>query len=253
MRFERATAAAAATPAISTIAIVVALGLEQASLRRSARGAPRQSISIYRSGPGEARAAAAAKAALANGARALVSWGMAGALAATIQPGTLILPRDVRSQDGRRFEANPVWHARLAAELASGFTVEQRSLLGAAEVLATPQVKEQAARSSGAVAADMESCGIARIAAHAAVPFVALRVIVDAQADRLPPRPERWIDEHGDRRFTAALAAAFAPAQWPSLWLLAQRYRVARGVLDSLAERLLRVDFLLPADSTPGS
>ena len=174
---------------------------------------------------------------------------MAGALAPTIEPGTVIVPRDVRAADGRRFASDPAWRAQLAAAFPDEFVVEQGSLLGAAEVLATPQIKEQAALASGAVAADMESCGIASIAARAAVPFVALRVIVDAQADRLPPRSERWIDEHGDRRLAAAFAAAFAPAQWPSLWLLAQRYRTARRVLDRLAERLLPIGFVLPAES----
>lgn len=251
MRSERRTTAAAATPVISTLAIVVALGLEQASLRKSSRGTAPQTVAIHRSGPGEARAAAAAQAALASGARALVSWGMAGALAPTIEPGTVIVPRDVRAADGRRFASDRAWHAQLAAALSDEFMVEQGSLLGAAEVLATPQVKEQAALASGAVAADMESYGIASIAARAAVPFVAVRVIVDAQADRLPPRAERWIDEHGDRRLAAALAAAFAPAHWPSLWLLAQRYRTARRVLDRLAQRLVPIGFVLPADSVP--
>ncbi len=81
----------------------------------------------------------------------------------------------------------------------------------------------------------MESAAIAAVAARAGARFVALRVVVDAAGDELPADVERWIDERGERRIGAALAAALRPAQWRGLWMLAQRYRVARRTLARLA------------------
>jgi hypothetical protein len=81
----------------------------------------------------------------------------------------------------------------------------------------------------------MESAAIAAVAARAGARFLALRVIVDAAGDSLPADVERWVDERGERRLGAALAAALRPAQWRELWILAQRYRAARRTLERLA------------------
>jgi len=73
--------AAALTAAPSTVAVIVALGIERAMLQKSFR-AGAAPLGILQSGPGPERAARAATAALASGAQALVSWGLAGGLAA---------------------------------------------------------------------------------------------------------------------------------------------------------------------------
>ncbi len=114
--------------------------------------------------------------------------------------------------------------------------------------LESPAAKRAAAAATHAVAVDMESTAVAAAAARARVPFVALRVVVDGLDDALPPGAETWIDEHGNRRMTAALRAAVDVRQWRSLLTLAKRYRVASGVLDRLA-RALAAPHLLGADS----
>jgi adenosylhomocysteine nucleosidase len=241
---DRVAVGATSAPAGLRVAIIVALGVEHASLQPHL---PRRTgISLHQSGPGAARASAAARAALASGATALVSWGLAGGLTPELEPGTVLLPRELITQGGGSFRSDRVWHAKLTAELAGQFAFDDRSLLGATETLATPQRKAQAARASGAVAVDMESAAIAEVAERADARFVALRVIVDGHSDLLPPGAERWIDERGNRRMTAAIDAALTPTHWPALWVLAQRYRVARRVLDQLASRLLPNEFFLP-------
>ncbi len=69
----------------ATVAFIAALGLECASLRRQALRAPAWRVS--QSGPGAARAAAAAAHAIDAGASVLVSWGLAGGLAAAPRAG----------------------------------------------------------------------------------------------------------------------------------------------------------------------
>jgi hypothetical protein len=159
----------------------------------------------------------------------------------------VVLPKQILVHGGRVLRSDPVWHASLVAALAGAFLLDERSVLDAADALETPHAKAQAALATGAVAADMESAAIADAAERAGARFAAVRVIVDGQADLLPPGAERWIDERGNRRIAAAIGAAFTPAQWPALWILGQRYRIARQVLDRLAGRLLPNEFFVAA------
>lgn len=132
--------------------------------------------SVVQSGPGPERAKQCATAAVAAGARALVSWGLAGGLAAGVQAGTVILPRHVIMQRGPTFAVAAEWRERLA-DLANEFTVNPGDLLTVSSALDSPAAKAAAATALGAVAVDMESAAIAAVAARARVPFVALRVV----------------------------------------------------------------------------
>jgi adenosylhomocysteine nucleosidase len=218
-----------------TIAFIAALAIECASLRRNRPSAAQWSI--VQSGPGAARAAAAAESAAARGASLLVSWGLAGGLGAGVPPGTVLLPRRVVEQGSEPLLADAVWHAQLCA-LASELRIEQGDLLTSPTALESPAAKRAAAAATEAVAVDMESAAIASVAARARVPFVVLRVVVDGLDDSLPPGAENWIDARGNRRVAAALQAAVDARQWRSLLMLAKRYRLASATLDRLARAL---------------
>ena len=171
---------------------------------------------VSQSGPGAARAAAAAAHAIDAGASVLVSWGLAGGLAAALAPGTVVAPRRVLAQGAEPIGVDAAWHASLAA-LADEFALDYGDLLSVPAALESPAAKRAAAAATRAVAVDMESAAIAAAAARARVPFVALRVVVDGVGDALPQGAERWIDERGrsahggnaaGRRELAAMAAA---------------------------------------------
>jgi adenosylhomocysteine nucleosidase len=158
----------------------------------------------------------------------------------------VVLPRRIVSSDGApSLAADAAWHARLADALRPRFPLLEADLLASSAVLGRPEEKARAAAESGAVAVDMESKAIAETAAAAGVPFVAVRVVADGAADRLPPGIERWIDAHGNRRAMAVAGAAFRPAEWPALIVLAARYGAARRTLEALAESLVPAGFLL--------
>lgn len=218
--------------AVGKTAVIAALGSERAALERARAST---AWSIAQSGPGPERAARCAAAALAGGAEALVSWGLAGGLASDVAPGTVILPRRVIMQRGETFAVDAAWHARLVT-LAPEYVVNTGDLLTVPAALDSPAAKAAAATALAAVAVDMESAGIAAVAARARVPFVALRVVVDAQRDALPAGAETWIDEHGNTRAAAGLAMLARPGEWQALWRLAQRYRKANAVLQRLAK-----------------
>jgi adenosylhomocysteine nucleosidase len=226
------------------VGFVAALDVECASLRHRA---PRTgSWLVEQSGPGAARAAAAAARAIDAGATLLVSWGLAGGLDANVAPGTVVAPRRVLQPGAEPVAVDATWHARLAV-LADEFVLEHGDLLTVPAALESPEAKRAAAAATGAVAVDMESGAIAAAAARARVPFVVLRVVVDGVADALPQGAEQWIDERGHRRLKPTLRAVVTLRQWRPLLTLAKRYRTASGVLDRLAQalaggRLLAVD-----------
>jgi len=227
------------SPSEPRVAVIVALGVE----RRCLRGVgPR--VALEQSGPGEARAAGAAARALAGGARALVSFGLAGGLAADAAPGRLLLPRHVVTHDARRFSVEPRWHARLAAALAAAdIDVDERPLLAAAGVLTSADAK-RAAGELGAAAVDLESGAIAAAAERAAVPFAVIRAVADGLDDELPAGVSGWVGPDGETRIAPVLAAALRPGSWGPLWTLARRYASARRSLERAARSLSQEDFL---------
>jgi adenosylhomocysteine nucleosidase len=220
---------------IPRVAIVAALESECSSLRLPA-SAPWQ---VTQSGPGGERAAAAATRAVAGGAKVLVSWGLAGGLDNALAPGAVVIPRRVVAHDGATFDADAALHACLAG-LADEIPIATGDLLTVRTPLESPETKRAARDRHRAVAVDMESAAIARVAAEAGVPFVALRVVFDAVADALPTGAEQWLDENGRRRLVPALRAVASPAQWVGLMTLIRRYRVATRSLDELARVLAR-------------
>jgi adenosylhomocysteine nucleosidase len=217
----------------ASIAFVAALGIECHSLR----GQRAAAWNVVQSGPGGARAAAAAARAVDAGASVLISWGLAGGLDARLGAGALVVPRRVVEQGTQPLPVDASWHARFAA-LADEFVLDHGDLLTVPAALESPAAKRAAAAATGAVAVDMESAAIAAVAARARVPFVALRVVVDSVQDSLPAHAEQWIDERGERRLTAVLRAVATPRDWRALLTLANRYRAASAVLERLARAL---------------
>jgi adenosylhomocysteine nucleosidase len=218
-----------------TIGFIAALARECTSLRgQLPRAAHWQ---VLQSGPGAARAAAAAGRAIDAGAGLLISWGLAGGLSTAVAPGTVVLAKRVLAEGAAPLAVDADWHSRLAA-LTDGLAVDYGDLLTVAEPLESPAAKRAAAASSNAVAVDMESAGIAAAAARARVPFVALRVVVDGIDDALPAGAQQWLDEQGRTRASAVLRAVVDARQWRTLLRLGARYRVASGVLERLARAL---------------
>lgn len=135
----------------------------------------------------ERRAGELARQLLAEGAEALVSFGMAGGLDPALRPGDLVLPEAVRLPDGSLIATAPAWRARwmtLARELGlrcagGGLTGSPQPVLGIVE-------KRRLRERAGAAAVDMESHAVAAVAARAAVPFIAVRAIADPAGRALP-------------------------------------------------------------------
>ncbi|MGH6863601.1 MAG: phosphorylase, partial [Methylocella sp.] len=59
----------------------------------------------------------ALKAAVAKQASAIISFGVAGALAPGLAPGSTLVARAIIAEDGARYYGDPVWSKRLACAL----------------------------------------------------------------------------------------------------------------------------------------
>lgn len=111
------------------------------------------------------------------GVDALVSFGVATALDDKLIPGDLVLPESI--VDGELLPVDLEWRNQLERLLSSHLTIVGGSLASSAEALTSRQAKLALGAATGACAADMESAAIARVAANAGIPFIAIRAIVD--------------------------------------------------------------------------
>ncbi|HEV2548545.1 MAG TPA: hopanoid-associated phosphorylase [Stellaceae bacterium] len=160
---------------------------------------------------------------LAAGVRALVSFGIAGALAPSLGCGALLLPAAVRSSDGAAYWVDREWHARLAAAAqAKGIPVTVGGMLGHDAIVPTAAEKATLYRATNALAVDMESAHVAEAAARARLPFVILRAVADPATQDLPPAASVPLRANGRADIAAVLASlAREPQQIPALLGLA--------------------------------
>jgi len=189
-------------------------------------------VDLRLAGIGPGRAAAAAERLLAGGATALASWGSAGALAADLTAGALLLPRTVVAADGEVLAVDAAWQRRLLDCLASHLPVATGPLVEVLAVVATPADKASLRRRTDAVAVDMESVAVARCARRAGVPFVVVRAVVDGAATALPGVAIAALDGLGRVRPLRLVAGLLRePRAWPALGELRRGFRACQATL----------------------
>lgn len=222
------------------LGIVAALAIELRPLR-SASGSRADASSagdplIIASGIGRAAAATGARRLVHAGARALMSWGLAGGLDPSVVAGTIVLPHEVVGQDGEVFATTNAWREQLHRALATSQAVCGGRLLTCREPIGSPSEKASVWRRTTAVAVDMESAAIAEVAAENRLPFLAVRAVVDAAADALPSLLSATAAEGGPRGTAHFLRAlVLAPGELPDFIRLFRRYRVASRALTLVA------------------
>lgn len=136
-----------------------------------------ESAAIWLCGMGEEAAQEAAEGLRTGGATALMSFGLAGALGFSLRPGDLVLPESIYSD--RSFQVDLDWRARLQRQLPPHLCVVGGILATSRRVLTSATEKRELAQITGACAVDMESGAVAGTAAHAGMPFLAVRAISD--------------------------------------------------------------------------
>lgn len=182
-------------------------------------------LSLLKTGVGPKNAAAALEG-VRELPRMIVSSGFCGALQPGVASGDIVL-----EVAGLPLEV-PQAARRLSAE--RGIPVHFGRLHHSDTVLATPEQKAAAAQEHRAVAVDMESFAIRQWADRKGVPFLAVRVVLDAVNESLPADiPET------ENTFTLAKYALSRPAQIPLMIRTGLRQGPAMSRLASFLKELL--------------
>ena len=170
-------------------------------------------------------------------ANCLISFGIAGGLAPKLRTGDVIVSTNVIAAD-KRWWAEKQFRDRIA-DFARGIGALEGPVLGAQAILATAAQKSRAWSETRAVAVDLESDIVARIATSAGMPFVVLRSIADAAYRELSPAALIPLSEDGTPRLARVLASVLRqPRQLASLVGLAREVRTAQLALAGPARAL---------------
>jgi adenosylhomocysteine nucleosidase len=120
---------------------------------------------------------------ISAGCRGLLSFGLAGGLAAQLRPGACLVASEIVSAAGR-LATHPHWSRNLLKAFPQAIG---GPILGHAAPIIVPAAKHALWQQTGAHAVDMESHIVAQIAAAHGLPMAAVRVVADP-AHRAVPR-----------------------------------------------------------------
>jgi hopanoid-associated phosphorylase len=195
-------------------------------------------------GAGDRERTAALVESAVQGANCLVSFGIAGALAPDLRAGDVVISAEVVA-DGQRWRADAEFQDRVA-DLARTIDAFRGPVFGAKAILASEAEKKHAWRDTGALAVDLESDVVARIASRSGIPFLVARTIADTAYRELPPAALIPLSEAGTPNLARVLASVLRrPAQIWTLIRLARETRMALAALTGSAHALR--DLVAPA------
>jgi hopanoid-associated phosphorylase len=165
-------------------------------------------------GGGDARLLAARLEEAAGGAVAVISFGIAGALAPLLRPGDVVIATHVVAGK-EHYTCDAAWSQILRGRLAYS---RSAIIAGVDQVVSHIGMKKALLRNTGAHAVDMESHIAARFAQKRGLPFVALRVICDGSQRTLPPAVLEPLKPNGKPRLLAILkSVTHDPSQIPEM------------------------------------
>jgi adenosylhomocysteine nucleosidase len=151
---------------------------------------------------------------LAAGSCGIISIGIAGGLAPQVRVGDWIVAEAVLV-DNEPVLTDRNWTRRIALSLPGAMP---GLLVGSDSMVANSADKATLHRSTGAIAVDMESHAVSRVAGRHRLPFVAARVISDAAHRTLPPAARVGMKPDGRVDLVAVLGSLLRdPGQLPAL------------------------------------
>jgi adenosylhomocysteine nucleosidase len=208
----------------ATVGVVTGSSLEASCLRR-------QGVRIACSGGSAERARSEAARLVAEGATALVSFGLAGGLAPGLRSGDLLLPETVRSAGSAGWPVDPLWRRRVYDRLIAG-GLEPRGgvLMGSEHIVATAADKRALFEATGAQAVDMESHEVAAVAAAAGLPFLVIRALADPYDQVIPQVAREALRPDGRVRLQGLLGGLFRE-RGGAMALLRLARQSARGLM----------------------
>ena len=178
-------------------------------------------VIVVCAGMGPARAAQGTSRLIDRGATHLLSFGIAAALEERLKAGTVVVSTKLGETP-----CDPAW----VAATAQGLSCLAGAFVDAGGILDSPTAKVALRSQTGAIAADMESCAMARAAGQR--PCIAVRAISDEVDQSLPRAAVAGVDEMGRVRIGSVLKELVrGPGQIGDLIRLARSTARARHAL----------------------
>jgi adenosylhomocysteine nucleosidase len=225
--------------------IVVALPdelstLTEKRLEKGCVGHLADKIRVVYSGAGPENASNASELLVKHGANHLISWGCAAALDASFRPGDLILANRCIDANQVVFDPrNADWVNHTQAILSKQLPVYIGSLAEGRHIVTASHDKAQVANATGAIALDMESAAIARVAQVHDLPFLSIRAIADPLSMDLPKAVSHALNNQGEIILSKLLLYLLLhPAELPGLLRLGLHFRAAKKTLKLVAKHL---------------
>ena len=196
-------------------------------------------IVLAYSGAGANNARVASELLIAKGATQLISWGCAAALSETLKPGDLVLADTLTDTEDTQFGIHPDWHSYAKNLLSATLEIHVGSLAECHSIVANGKDKKHLHTQTGAVALDMESIAIAKVARQHKLPFLAIRAIADPVNMDLPKAINYSLNNEGDIVLGKLLLfVALHPTELPGLIKLGLHFNAAKNTLKSVAKQL---------------
>jgi hopanoid-associated phosphorylase len=229
---------------MSRLGVITGLRAEAACLQRALRAA-RVPCAIRVTGGRSEAARRAAQALLSGGVTGMLSFGYAGGLEAGLRPGTILVADTVVLPDGQRVPADAAWVESVEkAAVRLRIAVRRGAIAGSEHAVTTVAEKRWLRERARALAVDMESHAVAR-AAKPRVPFLAVRVVLDASDRAVPEAAAKALRPDGGVALAALVGALLRqPGQIPALLALARDSGVARPALRRAAAVVAAADVL---------
>ena len=202
-------------------------------------------VRIEISGANADRAEALSRKLIEGGAAALVSVGLSGALTNESKTGEVFVADSVATPSGETLMV-PEQIREEFREVKSEDIVKRGAAIGVDEIVSTIADKVALADKTGAMAVDMESHRVAKVALEADIPFAVVRAIADGSDRAIPEAALDSITEEGETKSLRVLFKALkSPGQLPTLIGLgadaALAQKVLRGNLGGFFLRLLLI------------
>lgn len=221
---------------MTILGVITGLEFEASVVRRAARDAGVADRVLVECGLGRDRACDAAKGLLRDGAKALLSFGIAGGLNPSVVCETTVIATAIKAEGMPTVPCSETWAAHLEEALRASTPIVRGDLAYAPGILITSMDKAGAFGATRALAADMESYGVGEAALAANVPFAALRVIADTADEQLPEIALHAMAADGSLKLGETLSRVLKnPGQIPGLLRLGQSTGRARRRLRALA------------------
>lgn len=225
-------------PALELAGLSAGSVIALVGLAFEARIAAGPGVLVICRGPG-GRAAELLPLAVRSGCRSIISFGVAGGLSPDLNPGDCVVASTIVDYPTLR-PTDPLWSDKLLDMIP---TARHGPIVGVNAVVSDPADKRKLHALTGAVAVDMESHLVARLAVSHGLPFAALRVVVDPAHRMVPSSALLAMAPGGGTDLPSMLWEILArPSQLAALMRIAADAYAARAALIRL-RRALGPDF----------